>query len=489
MDRFSHCTSAAALHRVVSAMLTATQIIRLASFTRCGHWRQLPLAAAVAAALASPAALADEAALKAEIAELRAQVEQMKAQIKDLATASRPAPAPSPAVAESAAAPSSAPAQTAQPAQGELAARVEKLEQSVSAQAEEQSATTLFGYGEIAYARPTHDSSQTQADLARAVLGWAHRFDDRTRMAAELEVEHAVASADDKGEVEIEQFYVERDFNQRIGGRAGLFLMPIGLLNEHHEPTQYYSVFRNAVETAIIPTTWREGGLAVYGGTESGLKWNVGVTTGFNLANWDPSSSEGRESPLGSIHQELSQASAKDLSGYLSMNYEGIPGWTLGGTYFTGKAGQGTPDFPAQDARVTLWEAHARWQPGPLDLSALYSRGTISGTEALNLTFVGQPTPVPRLFYGGYVQGAWRNAWQYNDYALTPFTRYEWVNTAAAYAPVPEGLGVAPALTDQILTVGADLYVSPSIVFKTDYQLFRNDSARNSFQLGFGLNF
>jgi hypothetical protein len=453
---------------------------------RCGRWRQLPLVAAVAAALASPAALADEAALKAEIAELRAQVEQMKAQIKDLAAASRPAPPTSTAVA---AAPSNAPAQTAQPAHGELAARVEKLEQSVSAQTEQQSATTLFGYGEITYSRPTHDSSQTQADLARAVLGWGHRFDDSTRMAAEFEVERAVASADDKGEAEIEQFYVERDFNQRIGGRAGLFLMPIGLLNEHHEPTQYYSVFRDTVETAVIPTTWREGGLAVYGGTESGLKWNVGLTTGFNLAKWDPSSTECRESPLGSIHQELSQAAAKDLSGYLSANYEGILGLSFGGTYFTGKAGQGTPDLPARDARVTLWEAHARWQPGPLDLSALYSRGTISGTEALNLTFVGQPTPVPRLFYGGYVQGAWRNAWQYKDYALTPFTRYEWVNTAAAYAPVPEGLGVASAPTDQIWTVGADLYVSPSIVFKTDYQLFRNDSARNSFQLGFGLNF
>jgi hypothetical protein len=143
----------------------------------------------------------------------------------------------------------------------------------------------------------------------------------------------------------------------------------------------------------------------------------------------------------GSVNQELSLAAAKDLSGYLSLNYVGIPGWTFGGTYFTGKAGQGVQDFPAQNARVTLWEGHVRWQPGPFDFAALYSRGTISDTEALNLTFIGQPTPVPQLFYGGYVQGAWRNIWQYNDYALTPFTRYEWVNTAAAYASVPQGLG------------------------------------------------
>ncbi len=438
------------------------------------------LIVALAAMLASPVALADEASLKAEIAELRAQIEQMRAQMKELA-AQRAAPAPpAPAVAASPA---------AAPAQPELAARVDRLEQTVATQGQAISETTLYGYGEIAYSRPTHSSSDTQADLARAVLGWTHRFDERTRMTAELEVEHAVSSADDKGEVEIEQFFAERQFTDRIGGRAGLFLIPIGFVNEHHEPTQYYGVFRNFVETSIIPTTWREGGLAVYGGTTFGLKWNVGVTTGFNLANWDPSSNEGRESPLGSIHQELSLAAAKDLSGYVSVNYDGVPGVQLGGTYFTGKAGQGTPDFPAQNARVALWEAHARWQPGPFDFAALYSRGTISDTEALNLTFIGQPTPVPQLFYGGYVQAAWRNLWTYEDYALTPFTRYEWVNTAASYATVPEGLGVPTTPTEQIWTIGANFFVTPSIVFKADYQQFKLDSSRNAFQLGFGLNF
>ena len=354
---------------------------------RCAsrRFRRLPLALAIAATLASSAVRADEAALKAEIAELRAQIAEMKAQMKEIAAQNKAA-----STSTTAAMPAPAPAQT------DIAARVDRLEQTVATQAEASSETTLFGYGEITYNRPTHAANQTQADLARAVLGWSHRFDERTRMAAEFEVEHAVASADDSGEAEIEQFYVERQFTDRVGGRAGLMLVPIGLLNEHHEPTQYYSVFRNLVETAIIPTTWREGGLALYGGTDSGLHWNVGVTTGFNLAKWDPSSNEGRESPLGSIHQELQQASARDLSQYVSVNYDGVPGLQLGGTVFTGKAGQGTEDFAAPNARITLWEAHARWQPGPFDLSALYSRGTISDTEALNLTFVGQPTPVPK---------------------------------------------------------------------------------------------
>jgi cell division protein FtsB len=460
--------------------------------------RALPLALAVVAAIAAPPARADEAALKAEIAELRAQIAEMKAQMKEIAAQSKVAPSTAAApVARPAVATAQAPAPSATtaaspaaaPAQAALAERVDRLEQTVAAQAETNSETGLFGYGEISYNHPTHSSNQTQADLARAVLGWTHRFDDRTRMAAELEVEHAVASSDDAGEAEIEQFYVERQFTDRVGGRAGLMLVPIGLLNEHHEPTQYYGVFRNTVETAIIPTTWREGGVAVYGGTDSGFHWNLGLTTGFDLSKWDPTSDEGRESPLGSIHQELQLAKARNLSQWISLSYDGVPGWLLGGTVFTGKAGQGTPDFAAPDARVTLWEAHARWQPGPFDLSALYSRGTISDTEALNLTFVGLPTPVPKSFWGAYVQGAWRNAWTYKDYSLAPFTRYEWVNTAASYAPVPEGLGVPASPTEQIWTVGANLYMSPNIVFKADYQRYKVDSGRNAWQLGFGLNF
>jgi len=435
--------------------------------------------------------------LQAEIADLRAQIAEMKAQMKELAAQNKAAPATTvagspttpaqPSSASTASTASTVPSTA--PQQAALAARVDRLEQSVAAQAETSSETGFFGYGEVTYNQPTHSAGQTQADLARAVLGWTHRFDDRTRMAAEFEVEHAVSSSDDAGEAEIEQFYVERQFTDHVGGRAGLMLVPIGLTNEHHEPTQYYSVFRNLVETAIIPTTWREGGLAVYGGTDSGFHWNVGLTTGFDLAKWDASSDEGRISPLGSIHQELQLAQARNLSQWLSVNYDGVPGWLLGGTVFTGKAGQGTPDFAAPNARITLWETHARWQTGPFDLSALYSRGTISDTEALNLTFIGQPTPVPKTFYGGYVQAAWRNAWTYKDYSMAPFTRYEWVNTAAAYEPVPQGLGVSPTPTEQIWTIGADLYMSPNIVFKADYQRYKDDSARNSWQLGFGLNF
>jgi regulator of replication initiation timing len=126
---------------------------------------------------------------------------------------------------------------------------------------------SLWGYGELYYARPTRKSEDTRADLARGVFGIGYQFDDKTRFNSEFEIEHTVTSSSDPGEFEVEQFYVDHQFTDSLSGKAGLFLIPAGLLNENHEPTNFYGVTRNFVETLIIPSTWREGGLALTGTT------------------------------------------------------------------------------------------------------------------------------------------------------------------------------------------------------------------------------
>jgi hypothetical protein len=89
-----------------------------------------------------------------------------------------------------------------------------------------------FGYGELNYSRPSDNSAATVADNGRFVLGASYRFDDTTRFVSELELEHAVSSADDPGEVEIEQAYIERRIGDRAFAKIGLFLIPVGMLNE-----------------------------------------------------------------------------------------------------------------------------------------------------------------------------------------------------------------------------------------------------------------
>jgi hypothetical protein len=359
----------------------------------------------------------------------------------------------------------------------------------VTAPAAAAVASTVFtGYGEVNYNRPVRNASGAQTDLRRAVIGIQHRFDEKTKVVAEFEWEHGVVSAEDQGESEIEQLYVEREFNNGLRGKAGLFLMPVGLLNQTHEPTAYYGVERNFVETAIIPTTWREAGVGLSGEFGNGFTWDTGLTTGFDLTKWDAASSEGRESPLGAIHQEGQLAKSRDLQVHGALNWRGYPGLLVGGSVFTGKAGHATTDFAANDARVTLAELHTRYTPGAWDLSALWAYGRISNTEALNATFVGNPTPVPSSFAGWYLQAAYK-LWQDADYALSPFARFESFNTARTYASQPAGLGVPTTPYERVATVGANLMVAQGVVLKADYQKFRQDKSRDRVNLGVGFSY
>jgi hypothetical protein len=440
------------------------------------------LLAAMSVAMLAPLAGAQTSAeeeLGRRVDQLAAELAAVKAELaalKRARSASAPAAA-APATPTAAATPAAAPASGAVAPTALAAAPVPS--------GPPQPQTVVSSYGEIAYSRPTNQSQNTQADLQRFVIGLQHRIDDRTKIVSELEVEHAVASAGDKGEVEVEQAYAERQLSSTWAARGGLFLMPAGLLNENHEPTAYYGVYRNFVETAIIPTTWREGGVQFIGAFENGLTLQTGVSTGFDLTKWDATSTEGRDSPLGSIHQELQFAKAKDLSVFGALNWRGVPGLLLGGSVFTGGASQGQA---VASSRVTLWDLHARWTPGRWDLSALYASGSISNTAALNASLVGNPTLIPARFEGGYLQAAY-HLWSKGDYSLAPFARWERFNTASAFADLGPGLTPAPAPTEQVVTLGANFYVTPVVVLKADYQRFRVNSDANRVDLGLGFSF
>ena len=371
------------------------------------------------------------------------------------------------------------------------AIQVESLTPDVTASAPVRLATrdsglTWSGYGQIDYARPTDNPSDTTATVSRFVVGMSNQFDERTRLVSEVEIENTISSAEDPGEVEVEQLYVERRIDDAMFGKLGLFLIPSGLLNENHEPTTFYGVLRNRVETAIIPTTWREGGALVQGTTEWGLRWDVGVTTGFDLSKWDPASPEGLESPLGSIHPELALAKASDLSGIAAANYTGVPGLRLGASIFSGDASQGQPGF--DDNVVTLWEAHGTWTPGRFEFAALYANGHISNTAKVNATFVGNPTLIPEDFFGWYVQAAY-HLLDWETGSLRPFTRFERVNTASNYASIAPGLTPSDASDQDIITTGVNFLFASSVVLKADYQHFDGDSESNQINLGLGYQF
>ena len=366
---------------------------------------------------------------------------------------------------------------------------------AVTARTADGPSTVVTGYGEIAYSRPTKSTKDTHVDVTRAVFGFQHRFDPTTKVIAEFEWEHAITSAGDKGEAAVEQLWVEREFGPGLRGRAGLFLMPVGLVNQNHEPTAYYGVYRPAVDTKIVPSTWREVGLGLSGDTANGLNWDVAIITAPNLSKWDPASTEGRaRGPLQATHGEGQFAAARDLGVVGALNWRGVPGLLIGGSVVYGKIGQQQTDFRGNNSKLLLLDVHARYQFAGFDLSGEYIRGTISNTEALNASYAASttanPTLVPQLFFGGYVQAAYK-VWQRADYTLSPFVRYEVLNTAAGFGSLPVSAGGIKAPNEKIVTVGANFRIGEGVVLKADYRNHRRaklPDTENHFDLGNSFN-
>ena len=154
----------------------------------------------------------------------------------------------------------------------------EKAEAAVTAVEESRTAgsastswverTQLGGYGELHYNNLAGEGAaadKDEVDLHRFVLFIGHQFTDRIRLFSELEIEHAISGEGENGEVELEQAYLEMDLTAHHRLAAGVQLIPVGFLNETHEPPTFYGVERNPVETNILPSTWWEAGLGLRG--------------------------------------------------------------------------------------------------------------------------------------------------------------------------------------------------------------------------------
>lgn len=347
-------------------------------------------------------------------------------------------------------------------------------------------ATSFVGYGEMSYSR-FRDSGGATADVGRFVFGINHRFDDRLTFQSEVEFEHAVVSKDDDGEAEIEQAWLNYRFSDATNVKGGLFLIPLGILNETHEPPTYYGVFRNEVETRIIPTTWRELGFGVHGLVGEGLRYDVGVTTNFDSGKLDDPSFGIR-----SAHQEGQLANAHDLAVYGALNYRG-PGLLIGGGVFSGDTGQNGATNPALQgvpARFTMWDLHAQYRIERLELQALYASGTLGNADELNAAVgatAATPFAVPKAMKGGYVQAAY-HVYKQDYLDIAPFLRVERFDITQQEDPTL-GLFQDPNNNERVNTFGINFKIHPQVVLKTDIQRYSTDKSKNRFDIGIGYMF
>ena len=280
-------------------------------------------------------------------------------------------------------------------------------------------------------------------------LFFNHEFNDRVRFFSELEVEHGLvkdtADGSNGGEVEVEQAYVEIDLNDNHQAKAGLFLLPVGILNETHEPPTFYGVERNDVESIILPATWWENGAAVSGQYESGLSWDLAIHSGLEVPT-----SGGSLLRLRSGRQKASNASAEDLAYTLRVGYSGIPGLQLSASYqhqsdITQMGGDG---IEAAD----LLTAHAIYNRGGFQFRALWADWDIDGSVAKALGGDDQS--------GWYVEPSYRFATPESGLidAIGVYGRYEELDGFRAQDRFDQW------------EVGINVWPTDNVVLKIDYR-------------------
>ena len=243
--------------------------------------------------------------------------------------------------------------------------------------------TQIGGYAEHHYNH--QEDGDDQVDAHRWVLFFGHQFSDNLRMFSEFELEHSLAGEGEPGEVELEQAYIEYDFADNHSVQIGQFLVPVGILNETHEPDTFFGVERNKVEAEIIPSTWWETGVMVRGEITEGLSYNAAVHSGLSVqAKFDEDTGMMLDDSfrIRSGRQKSAEANAEDLAFTGRIKYTGIPGLELATTYqHQQDITQGDSAF-SEGASADLWEAHAIYQTERFGLRALYADWDIDSDEA-----------------------------------------------------------------------------------------------------------
>ena len=163
-----------------------------------------------------------------------------------------------------------------------LAQEVESLKENGSS-ASPLDKLNIGGYGEIHYNNYLERDKDDQIDAHRFVLFFGYDYSDKVRFFSEFELEHSLAGEGKPGEVELEQAYIQIDTTANTKLTLGQFLVPVGILNETHEPDTFYGVERNNLESKIIPATWWEAGAMFSQDLGAGLTYDIAGHSGLNM--------------------------------------------------------------------------------------------------------------------------------------------------------------------------------------------------------------
>jgi len=236
---------------------------------------------------------------------------------------------------------------------------------------------SLGGYGEVLYENYASEledgspaSKSDQFDALRAIIYIGYKFNDRLLFNSEIEIEHG-------NEAFLEFGYLDYLLNENVGVRGGLLLAPLGFLNELHEPPIFLGTERPVTEQRIIPSTWRENGIGLFGSTED-FNWRVYVMNSLDGAGFDDDGFRGGR-------QKGSKALAEDLGVAGRFDYVGKPGLILGASGYMGETAQNRElEGETIDGRIFIWDAHVDYKVRGWELRGLVAGATVDDPISLN---------------------------------------------------------------------------------------------------------
>jgi len=364
---------------------------------------------------------------------------------------------------------------------------------------------SIGGYGEAFYSGivGVANGAQNRADALRTVLHTGYKFSDSILFNSEIEFEHGSTGAN--GSVSVEFAALDFLWKDWANFRAGLVLIPMGWINEVHEPPSYFGTHRPEVERQIIPSTWREIGAGAFGTFAENFDFAVYVVNGMDAEGFSAGGLRGGR-------QNGSEALAEHLAFVGRLDWAPLPGFIVGGSVYHGNSGQNqsftvdpgdmmpTFDVNLPDTPTTIWEAHAQYANHGWFLRGLVTMAFVGNAGALSRALapvdeggIGELSSGEGI--GGQMLGAYGEVaydilpWlcgEPGEQSLMPFFRAEYYDTQR---DMPSGFSKDESKEIIILTAGVSYKPLPNVVIKADYRNRRSMDGSLPDELNLGVGF
>ena len=356
-----------------------------------------------------------------------------------------------------------------------------------------QNKVTLGGYAQLDYNQSLGGGVKHNGvmDVHRLILLFGYKFSDKTSFVSELEVEHV-------NEFFVEQAFLNHSISSKLNIRAGLMLIPMGIVNEYHEPPTYNGVERPNLDKYIVPSTWREMGIGITGKfNTAALRYQLYLFNGFK--GYDNGAKfrgvdgyrKGRQKAAKSIYSYPNFSGKLDYYGILGLKL-GLSGY-FGKSQTTLKDGVNPSDALAMSAvdssviNMAMLGFDARYQKKGFTARGQFIYSSNQNTEAYNLK---GNTDLGSALMGYYVEAGYdvlRFFRFETSQKLVAFARYETYNT---HFKMYDDKLVNDAYNRSDITTGLSYHIAPGAVFKIDYQHFMNkkegSKATDAINLGVG---